>query len=132
MTGHGKGITTPAQLFAIADRMKEWRESPSVAFDKVADEFYRERHMMAPGKSVPLEMAIYPHDDETRRRQFEAWTRNQQINRESVLRSAAIDLEGYAAALLMISLKPCQDLPRKVDDECDCSSCIARRAICPF
>jgi hypothetical protein len=60
------------QLDAVLAEMQLWQSSPSAAFEQIAEQFYRETGFIAPGKSVPMEMAS-TQQDERRQQRYNEW-----------------------------------------------------------
>lgn len=58
------GLLAEASPRENAESMSE--TNFTAAFERLAEDFYRETGFIAPGKSVPLEMAATQHDDERR------------------------------------------------------------------
>jgi hypothetical protein len=100
------------ELLAVLDEMRLWSESPSAAFERVAEQFYRETGFIAPGKSVPMEMASTQQDDR-RRRAYDAWHfQRRELRHNTILESAEVisvllDALKSAEDWLDVTLSPC-------------------------
>lgn len=68
-----------AEMREFLDAELLYDNNPTASFEKLAEQFYDETHMMAPGKSVPLEMPT-PGDEE-RQQAWRAWTQKRRRQR---------------------------------------------------
>jgi hypothetical protein len=75
------------RLRQLLSEMELWAADPTAAFDQVAEAFYRETGVMAPGKSVPLEMGAMWTDEE-RQRRYAAWHLQRRETRHQTIREA--------------------------------------------
>jgi len=95
-------------MSALALQLREWADDTALGFserfEKHADAFYRETGLIAPGKSLPLEM--HPSDDDAGQRTWEEWHTKRRTAFIDLLRSAAdaID-EARSAPDLLDALK---------------------------
>lgn len=62
---------------------------PTAAYDTLAEEFYNDTRIMAPGKSVALEMAMSQPPDDVRMDQWRKW-RDERVKKADALLKAAI------------------------------------------
>jgi hypothetical protein len=60
-------------LDILRDVLPFLNPSASVRWDELAERFYRETSIMAPGKSVPMEMAMSQPPDDVRADQYRKW-----------------------------------------------------------
>jgi hypothetical protein len=79
------------RLQQVLEEMQSWSANPTQAFDDAAEAFYRETGIIAPGKSVPLEMGAMWTDEE-RKQRYEAWHHNRRVDRHNTVREAVAEL----------------------------------------
>lgn len=75
------------RLQQVLTEMDLWTADPTLAVDTAAEQFYRETGFIAPGKSVPLEMAATQPDD-ARQRAYETWHLERRAQRHATIREA--------------------------------------------
>jgi hypothetical protein len=83
-----------SDLGTLIAQLREWADDTELGFserfEKHAGAFYRETGMLAPGKSLPLEMS--PSDDDARRVAWEEWHAKRRTAFIELLRGAAQEL----------------------------------------
>ncbi len=72
-------------LVAIVERLVFAEENPTEHYENLAEEFYRDTMMIAPGKSVPEEMA---RDEEARGKAWNAWLKERRTKLLAEYRAA--------------------------------------------
>lgn len=102
-----------AELIALLDEMRSWSDNPAGAFERVAEQFYRETGFIAPGKSVPMEMAATQHND-LRQRAYEAWHLQRRELRHKTILDAAEAISAMYGALSAVERGQLDDLPPEV------------------
>lgn len=86
-------------MLAIVEYKAAWKRDPSGQFEKLAEQFYRETGLLAPGKSVPVEMY---QDEAERRQRWDEFTARLSAERDETIREAAAALpapQGEEAAI---------------------------------
>lgn len=79
--------TLESRLRAIVEYKAAWKRDPSGQFETIAEQFYRETGLLAPGKSVPPAMGN--QDESQRRQQWDAFTARLSDERDATILEAA-------------------------------------------
>ncbi len=87
-----------ARLLAIVEYKRAWQTDPSGQFERLAEQFYRETRLMAPGKSQPLEMWNVDNEQE-RQQAWDVFLKRLSDERDATIAEAAAALPLATATL---------------------------------
>ena len=80
-------VTLAERLRAIVEYKAAWKRDPSGSFERIAEQFYAETGLLAPGKSVPPAMGGY--DEAERQQRWDEFTARLSAERDATILEAA-------------------------------------------
>jgi hypothetical protein len=86
------------RLQQLLDEMELWAAHPTLAIERLFEQFHCETGLLAPGKDVPAAMAAAQPDEAQRQRMYETWHQQRRDQRHDTLREVISVLEGLREA----------------------------------